>query len=382
MTGDHVLLEEGPDRGPVLFAEPRERVVAHTGPEALAALDRLEQARRAGAWIAGAAAYELGFALDPAVADLLTPGPEPLLSFGIFDGPADPAPLLAQAGQEAAQVRLRHVTPLWSPADHAARFHVIKEMLAAGDLYQVNLTLPVEVGFDGTPLGLWGAMRALQPVGHGGLLHLGGQTVLSRSPELFFRLDAQGRAEVAPMKGTAPRDADPQRDATLRETLGRDIKNRAENIMIVDLMRNDLSRICRVGSVRVPELLKVETYATLHQMISRVEGQLAGAAALPDLMRALFPCGSITGAPKIAAMRAIHRLEGWRRGMYCGSMGWMAPDGRASFNVAIRTLTVTGLGTARMGVGGGIVMDSEADAEYQEALWKSRFVTGLIPPCA
>ncbi|MCR8546542.1 aminodeoxychorismate synthase component I [Salipiger sp. P9] len=376
-----VLVEAGPSGRPALFARPEEVIVARDGAEARAALERLEAARRAGFWIAGLACYELGYALEPVLGDLLAPG-APLLAFGIFRGPEAAEGVLAEAAAQAAQARVIRATPLWSPADYAGRFHEIKAMIARGDLYQVNLTLPVEVAFEGTELGLWGRMRGFQPVGYGAVVALGGVQVLSRSPELFFQADAAGGIAVAPMKGTAPRGATGAADTALRETLARDEKNRAENIMIVDLMRNDLARIARVGSVRVPELLKVETYETVHQMVSRVEARLEGEAALPALMRALFPCGSITGAPKIAAMQAIHRLEGWTRGAYCGAIGWAAPDGRAAFNVAIRTLTLTGPGRAEMGVGGGIVHDSQCDAEYEEALWKSRFVTGLIPPSA
>lgn len=374
-----VLVESGPDGAPALFSGPLEIIRAESADAALAALERLEEARRAGHWIAGVASYELGHALEPKLAGLAEQGEGPLLSFGIFEAPCDAAPLLAQAEAESADVMLTEVTPLWDRAAYAERFHEIKAMIARGDLYQVNLTMPMALRYQGSPLGLWGAMRRLQPVGHGAYVALGDTRILSRSPERFFRLEEGGRIMVAPMKGTAPREADPARDAALREALAKDIKNRAENIMIVDLMRNDLSRISRVGSVKVPALLEVETYATVHQMVSRVEAQLEGDPSLPELMRALFPCGSITGAPKIAAMQAIHRLERWQRGAYCGAIGWAGPDGRADFNVAIRSLTVTGTGRAQMGVGGGIVHDSVCDDEYEEALWKSRFVTGLIP---
>ncbi|APX21371.1 MAG: aminodeoxychorismate synthase, component I [Rhodobacteraceae bacterium] len=377
-----VLVEAGPDGQPALFREPVEVVTAHDAASARAALDRLEVARRQGCWIAGFAAYELGYALEPRLAPLLEGVTGPLLTFGIFDAPADPAPLLEAAEVASAEVRVTEARPLWDRAAYARRFDEIKRMIARGDLYQVNLTMPVEVGFDGSPLGLWGAMRGFQPVRHGAYLEMGGVQLLSRSPELFCRLAADGRIEVAPMKGTAPRGATTRADTELREALAGDVKNRAENIMIVDLMRNDLSRIARVGSVRVPRLLEVETYETVHQMVSRVEAQLEAPAALPALMEALFPCGSITGAPKIAAMQAIHRLEGWERGAYCGAIGWAAPDGRADFNVAIRTLTISGHGRARMGVGGGIVHDSACESEYEEALWKARFVTGLIPRSA
>ncbi len=372
---DMILVEHGPDGVPARFDAPREIVTAYDAPSARAALARLEAARRDGAWIAGAANYELGFALEPALHPLLAQG-APLLTFGIFDAPRPVAPAPGNAA------RVISVTPGWDRARYAQSFHEIKRMIERGDLYQVNLTMPVQVRFDGSPEALWWAMRDLQPVGHGALVRLGDLVLLSRSPELFFGADAQGRIAVAPMKGTAPRGATPLADRALRDGLGQDEKNRAENVMIVDLMRNDLSRISKVGSVRVPELLRVETYRTVHQMVSRIESQLNGGFDLSRIFNALFPCGSITGAPKIAAMQAIHRLEQWRRGAYCGAIGWAAPDGRASFNVAIRTLTVTGPGRAQMGVGGGIVHDSRCEAEYEEALWKSRFVTGLIPRSA
>ncbi|MCT4371710.1 aminodeoxychorismate synthase component I [Yangia mangrovi] len=375
MDETRIILEAGPGGAAALFERPRELVTASNPAGALVALARLEQARAAGFWVAGYAAYELGFALEPSLAHLWEPG-APLLHFGIFDAPQDASAALAE--MQGRRARVTSVTPLWSRDRYASAFHEIKKMLAAGDLYQVNLTMPMEARFEGTPGDLWAALRAYQPVGHGGFAQLGGETILSCSPELFFGLDADGRIEVAPMKGTAPRGATPAEDDALRDALAADEKNRAENVMIVDLMRNDLSRLARPGSVKVPELLKVERYATVHQMVSRVVAELEGRPSVPELLRAIFPCGSITGAPKIAAMKAIHRLEGWRRGVYCGGLGWMAPDGSAEFNVAIRTLSVTGAGRALLGVGGGIVQDSSCEAEYEEALWKARFLTGLM----
>ncbi|MBE9639746.1 aminodeoxychorismate synthase component I [Salipiger mangrovisoli] len=375
MQDTRIILEAGPSGAPVLFARPRALVTASSPAEALLALARLEEARAQGFWVAGYAAYELGSALEPALAQLWEPG-APLLHFGIFDAPSDASAALAEMA--GAPARVTAVTPLWSRERYAEAFREIKEMLAAGDLYQVNLTMPVEACFEGTPEALWAALRAYQPVGHGGFARLGQEVVLSRSPELFFRLDADGRIEVAPMKGTAPRGASAAEDDALSAALAADEKNRAENVMIVDLMRNDLSRLARPGSVKVPELLKVERYATVHQMVSRVVAELDGRPSLTELLRAIFPCGSITGAPKIAAMKAIHHLERWRRGVYCGGLGWMAPNGAAEFNVAIRTLSVTGAGRAVLGVGGGIVQDSICEAEYEEALWKARFLTGLM----
>ena len=179
------------------------------------------------------------------------------------------------------------------------------------------------------------------------------------------------------MKGTAPRDADPVRDAELAEELRASAKGQAENLMIVDLLRNDIARVSRVGSVKVPRLFAVESYATLHQMVSTVVGQLAAPASMASVMAALFPCGSITGAPTIRAMQIIAEVEPHTRGAYCGAIGWMAPDGAASFSVAIRTLSVSGAEVV-LNVGGGVVQDSTTEGEWEEALWKARYVQGLV----
>jgi para-aminobenzoate synthetase component 1 len=195
---------------------------------------------------------------------------------------------------------------------------------------------------------------------------------------LFLRTDSGGRIEARPMKGTAPRDADPVRDAELAEELRASAKGQAENLMIVDLLRNDISRVARVGSVKVPELFAVEHYATLHQMVSRVVGQLVEPPSMAGVMTALFPCGSITGAPKIRAIQIIHEVEPHAREAYCGAIGWMAPDGAASFSVAIRTLSVFEGGRIVLNVGGGVVQDSTTQGEWEEALWKARYVQGLV----
>ena len=254
------------------------------------------------------------------------------------------------------------------------------DYIAAGDCYQVNLTFPLETRL--TQARRWGFMAPFAPdkaVGHGAFVDLGGPVLVSRSPELFLRLDAAGRIEARPMKGTAPRGQDPVEDAELAEGLRHSPKDRAENLMIVDLLRNDIARISQVGSVKVPELFHVESYATVHQMVSRVTAHLAAPATLAGLMPALFPCGSITGAPKIRAMEIIREVEPQPRGAYCGAIGWMAPDGAAAFNVAIRTLTVEG-SKVTLNVGGGVTHDSTADGEWEEALWKARYVTGLTRP--
>jgi len=202
---------------------------------------------------------------------------------------------------------------------------------------------------------------------------LGGPALLSRSPELFFSMDGQGRLTTRPMKGTAPRGATPAEDEALFRDLQASSKNRAENLMIVDLLRNDIGRISEIGSVRVPELFSVERYATLFQMTSRITSQVRPGTTLGDLFTAVFPCGSVTGAPKIRAMEILSDLEAGPRGAYCGAIGWIAPDRSMEFNVAIRTIVCFEDGAAELHVGGGVVYDSTAQDEYAEAILKSRF---------
>jgi para-aminobenzoate synthetase component 1 len=297
---------------------------------------------------------------------------------GVYDAPKDAAALLARAGAEAGAARLSALRAGITRRAYGAAFDRVAEYIAAGDCYQINLTFPMEARQEaGSALGLYGALRARQSVGYGMFCDTGvGPVVMSRSPELFFRVE-DGVISARPMKGTAPRDADPVRDAALAAELQASDKARAENLMIVDLLRNDIARIAELGSVRVPELYKVEPFATVHQMSSTVQGRLTRGADLAGLMAALFPCGSVTGAPKIRAMQIIREVEPAARGVYCGAMGWMAPDGRAAFNVAIRTLLRHADGRVRLNVGGGVVHDSTAQGEWDEALWKARFAEGL-----
>ncbi len=364
----HVELEFGPAGRPVRFSAPVDRIAAHAPAEVPAALAAVDAALDAGRWVAGYASYELGYALEPRLAARMPASRRvPLLDFGVFadgPGPAEPA---APGG------RLGPLRPRWSATDHAAAFERAAEYIRAGDVYQVNLTLPLDGRWQGDPAAIGATLAARQPVGFGARVALGEAVLLSRSPELFFALDGKGGIEARPMKGTAPRDADPARDAALAAALARDPKNRAENLMIVDLLRNDIGRIAEIGSVRVPALFQVETYATLHQMVSRVAARLAPGIGPGRVLATLFPCGSITGAPKLRAMEIIRELEPWPRDAYCGAIGWAAPDGRAAFNVAIRTLTLFPGGEAVLNVGGGIVANSTARSEYEEALWKARF---------
>ena len=274
-----------------------------------------------------------------------------------------------------------------------ARIH---EAIAAGETYQVNYTYRLHGQAYGSPLSLYRRLRARQPVAYGALIELpevAGPTdatthVLSCSPELFLRHTA-GQLTARPMKGTAARVAGAEGDSETARHLSIDTKNRAENLMIVDLLRNDLGRLAQVGSVRVPELFAIEPYSTVFQMTSTVQARLKPEVGFADVLRAAFPCGSITGAPKHHTMQLIAGLETTPRGLYCGAIGWIeAPQGEAGcgdfcLSVAIRTLTlgreVQGLRAARLGIGAGIVTDSRTDDEFEECLLKARFLTGLDP---
>lgn len=365
-----ILFDRGPSGGPQIFDRPRALIRAETAGEVAAALEALEAARADGLWTAGYASYELGYALEPRLAPLMPAARRvPLLLFGVFEGPvAAPGP------GDPAGARLSPPRPALDAAAYDAAIGRVLDYIRAGDCYQVNLTMRMRAEAGGDLPALYAALGRRQPVPHGAFLDLGaGPVVLSRSPELFFRTTAEDLIETRPMKGTRPRDADPARDAALAAELAASEKDRAENLMIVDLLRNDLSRLCEVGSVRVPELYRVESLATVHQMVSHVTGRLRPGTGLGAIFRALMPCGSVTGAPKIRAMEIIRELEPEPRGVYCGAIGWAAPDGRAEFNVAIRTLTVFAGGEAELGVGGGVVADSTGAGEYEEALWKARF---------
>ncbi len=368
-----IRFDRGPSGQPMGFAGPQRLIRADSVAEVPAALEALDAVRGQGYWLAGYASYELGFALEPCLTARMPQQRRlPLLCFGVYGGP-DLNKEVDQVAQGGAEAALTELHPRWSYERYAEAFGAVNRAIGAGDIYQANLTFPIDAGAFGRSQDLYAALAARQPVGHGVLLQQEGlPDLLSRSPELFFRTDAAGRIETRPMKGTQPRHADPVEDAKARDFLRQDEKNRAENLMIVDLLRNDISRIAQLGSVKVPELFAVESYATVHQMVSTVQAQLREEIGLGQILRALFPCGSITGAPKIRAMEILAELEPWARDIYCGSIGWMAPDGSSEFNVAIRTLMVE-KGRATLNVGGGVVWDSTAQSEYEEALWKARF---------
>lgn len=361
--------EAGVNRS-LLFEHPREVLVARQLTEVVPVLEQAEAARRAGCWVAGFAAYEAGGAWLPIVSV-----PEaPLIWLGVYEAPPTAESPLQEQGCGQFQVEGLHASRDF--ATYARQVQAVRALIQEGDVYQINLTFPMEARFSGDPLALYAALRAQQPVTYGAFIETEEETVLSLSPELFFRVDGT-RIRAKPMKGTAARGTTDAEDREIAAQLQADAKNRAENLMIVDLLRNDLSRVARPGSVRVPHLFSTEKHPTLIQMTSTVEGQVKQGTGLPEYFEALFPCGSVTGAPKRRAMTRIAELERQPRGVYCGAIGYAAPHDEIVFNVAIRTLEIRNT-RLRMGVGSGVVWDSNAADEYEECLLKARFLTQLV----
>ena len=382
-----VLLDDARVHGAVaarLFANPVETLVAHGAAEIPALLDRLEMARARGLHAAGYLSYEAGKGLAPAwrgAAGASDAGAPLLAWFGLFerveriDADAVPARLPDPAGGWVGRV-----TPRVSRAAYHAAVEEVLRLIRDGDIYQANFTFRADVPVLGDPLAVYARLRRTARAGYGGFIWTGREAIASLSPELFFAL--RGREVMArPMKGTAARLADPDADARAAYDLAEDPKQRAENLMIVDLIRNDLSRVAVPGSVAVPDLFRVESFPTIHQLVSDVTARLPEGSGAVDVLRAAFPCGSITGAPKVRAMEIIDELEVGPRGLYTGSIGFIDAGGDAAFNVAIRTLVfpeINGLqdgpSCATLGLGSGIVADSIPGEEWRECLAKGEFV--------
>jgi len=417
--------------GTFCFGAPLARKEAWTLDEVAAVVAWAEAECRAGRWVVLALAYEIAPAFDaalcahPPVAGLplawaashaeplpaqalpvglafgadyaaardsaaapgpgLSSAPVHSLSPGSPSGPSsdpssDPGPGPSRdASDDIFHGPWRALVP---PSDYAERFAQLQEWIAQGETYQANYTLPFECRFSGSGLGWFAALADGQTAGFCAWLNLGRHEALSFSPELFFRLEAGGEVLARPMKGTAPRGADPGEDAALRAGLGGCPKNRAENVMIVDLLRSDLGRVAVPGSVRAPRLFHVEAYPTVFQMTSDVRARLRPGVGLFETLAALFPCGSVTGAPKIRTMQLLQRLEPHPRGLYCGAIGLLRPSAegelRGTFSVPIRTIVLDrATAQARFCVGGGITHDSTLGGEYAELQDKMRF---LVPP--
>jgi para-aminobenzoate synthetase/4-amino-4-deoxychorismate lyase len=364
--------------GARLFHTPQGAVRADSPEEMRRAFQQMQLWFDHGFDLAGFASYEASPGIEPhAVAQR---GEGPCLWFGIFPHAERvdvdallPDPAGAWAGAPVPRI---------DAAAYRAQFDRVADYIKAGDIYQANLTFRADVPFAGHPAALYALIRRRAAAGHSALVFTGSQWVLSFSPELFFDYneDKDG-ITVRPMKGTARRGATPAEDDAIAEQLAADPKQRAENLMIVDLMRNDLTRLAQPGTVKVPSLFQVERYPTVHQMVSTVTAYPSGEAGPIEVLAGLFPCGSVTGAPKLRAMQVIAEVEHGPRGIYTGAIGAIDTAGDASFNVAIRTLTIEeGATRALLGLGSGVVADSNAAEEWDECLAKGAFVTAGEQP--
>lgn len=365
------------------------RITASSASELDTAFAHIEAARASGCWTALLLDYELGEWLEPAsLATGQTAGTAPARA-GLPSDPDEAAAAQARPRLTALVFKDARHGPVWGPPalaqpiDLDARplidtpryledIRALRASIGRGELYQTNYTFPIAITSRTPPRELYQSIAARHPAAHAAYIEDGRRYLLSFSPELFVA--RQGATlTVRPMKGTAPRHADPEQDRASGQTLLHSEKNRAENLMIVDLLRNDLGRVATPGSVKVQALFSLEQYPSVWTLTSTITAEAPG-TGLEALLRALFPCGSITGAPKIAAMQKIKALESRARGIYCGSIGWLAPDGDCSLNVAIRTIEMHDPQHGIFGVGGGIVYDSEPELEWQECLWKARIL--------
>lgn len=359
------------------FAAPTRSLTADAPAEVVPLLREIDRVCAAGQYVAGYLSYEAGFPLVDLDAP---PAPDgPLAWFGVYDAPQQVTPDAVGRGLASlsSTAAVRDAAFALDRSTYRDRIAQVRHHIREGDVYQINYTAPLRFRWSGDPRALYRHGRQRQRVSYGAYLNAGDRQILSWSPELFFHQQGD-RVVTRPMKGTIRRGETSDEDEALREALAADPKNRAENLMIVDLLRNDLSRCCTPGSVQVPALFATETYDTVTQMTSTVEGTLQPESQLSDVLAALFPCGSITGAPKRRAMQIIRALETGPRGVYCGAIGFAGPD-EALFNVAIRTACLDADGTGQMGIGSGIVWDSAPDAEYDECQLKAQFLTMTAP---
>jgi len=376
-----VLLDNSSGSGPssLLFCDPVDVITARVSEEVGGALSRIEAGLARGLHAAGFFSYELGYALEPRIAGLMPPTQAvPLIWFGLYRDPLsmsfeDVEQWLSEIARSQSH-EFSDVSLQWSEDEYLERFDKVIEFIRSGDIYQLNLTFKANFKLLGSPLTFYRDLRRKQRVSYGAIVDTGEVTILSASPEVFIAKNGD-MIETRPMKGTASRAGSIAADAEQRRVLATDIKQRAENLMIVDLMRNDIGRISRLGSVEVTDLFTVETFRTLHQMTSGVRAKLKPDLTMHELLRGIYPPGSITGAPKIRAMELIAELESGARGVYCGSIGHFDPEGNALFNVAIRTPMIMRDGRGEMGIGSGVVYDSHGRSEYAECLLKMKFLT-------
>ena len=368
-TGDILFVSRKQE---MRYANPVAVIAARSIREAANCIARIEAGVAQGLRAAGFIAYEAA----PGFNDVLEthpPGELPLLWFALYEHAAISQPVT----MERQPFRVGGWTAEVTKEQYLEALAEIRELIAAGHTYQVNYTFPMRAAFEGDALSWFRGLCEAQRTDYAAFIDAGRFKILSASPELFFRLDGE-RLETRPMKGTRPRGRWIEEDLRLAEELRTSEKDRAENVMIVDLLRNDMGRVSESGSVRVASLFEIERYETLWQMTSSITSTTR--ASVPEILAALFPSGSVTGAPKVRTMQIIRRLESCPRGVYCGAVGWWAPDRRAEFNVAIRTVTVDSeTGIARYHVGGGITWGSTPESEFEECHVKAAVLTQERP---
>lgn len=360
--------------GPMVFTDPVKIFVAHQIDEVRPMLKEIQQGVEAGLYAAGYLSYEASPAFDPAfrVRDNQV---MPLAWFGMFEQPQELAACKERTGSY-------HITQ-WQPSVDRERYKesiaAIRAAIARGESYQTNYTIRLRGTFEGDEYAFYRDLSKRQRGHYSAYLKLGRYRILSASPELFFQWKAD-KLNTKPMKGTVKRGRFGEEDRANAKWLSESEKNKAENVMIVDLLRNDVGTIAEVGAVHVPRLFEIEQYKTVFQMTSTVEATTRKDTTIEEVFAALFPCGSITGAPKVSTMKLIEQLEDSPREVYCGSIGYITPEKEAIFNVAIRTVVIDSVtGTATYGVGGGITWDSSAEDEYDEVVAKSAILTADVP---
>ena len=368
-----------------LFLDPVRTISAVTLGDVESLFRQIEEALEQGFHVAGFLGYECGYQFERFAGVELAPQELPLAWFGVYREPlvfdhvsghfvgAGPVPPFEAQQREVPERLADRVSLAITQDEYLARILKIKNYIAAGETYQVNFTDRVSFQTPNSPAVAFEVMSRQQPVAYSAFMNVAGHHVASVSPELFFKAEG-GKITTRPMKGTMSRGLDSAEDREAALRLQSDEKNRSEHVMIVDLLRNDLGRICTMGSVEVEDIFSVEKYQTLFQMTSTISGMLRPGIKYYDIFKSMFPSGSVTGAPKIRTMQIIREIEWCLRGVYCGAIGFMSPGGSAVFSVAIRTLVLKD-GVARMGVGGGIVADSDPEEEYQECLLKASFLT-------
>ena len=356
------------------FCDPCDTICVSHPEDVGPALDRIERAVHSGLHAAGFFSYEAASGLDP-VLKTHVPGDFPLMWFGLFRHRKN----IPAGTPNGRNYDLGAWRPSISRSAYDTALNRIRDLIIAGDTYQVNYSFRLRANFSGNSLSLYRDLCRAQRTDYAAYLDIGRFQILSASPELFFALK-NGTLTTRPMKGTAPRGRWWKEDKARAKQLQKSEKDRAENVMIVDLLRNDLGRISKAGSVKVPALWHVEHYETLLQMTSTVTSRVRYDVRLRELVTALFPCGSVTGAPKVRTMEIIKEVEQAARGIYTGSIGYLSPGGDMAFNVAIRTACIDRkTGIAEFGVGSGITSDSSSDGEYEECLTKARLLAAQQP---